>query len=194
MLTDTQGISMSPRSANEYRRKHNAWNDARRDRQRLQVADYKSDKGCRYCSERDPRALVLHHRDPGTKHYNISTIYRLKWETIEKELAKCDVLCQNHHQIVEYEGYDESKVPSHKARKRSMVHQHQSEEGCRDCGVINPIILMSVYVDESKKPREAITRMVLKGRPIDTISDALKLTYTMCRNCYSKRENPLPEA
>lgn len=180
-------------TADEYRKKHNAWNDARRDRHRRMVADYKAKQGCQLCGMSDPCTLVFHHRDPSTKVYNISTIYRRKWEIIQTEIDKCDVLCQNCHQRIEYEGYDESKVPEHKARKRAMVHNHQSKEGCTDCSETDPIVLMSVYIDESIKSREAITKMVLKGRPIDTISDALKLTYTICRNCYSKRENILPE-
>jgi hypothetical protein len=107
-------------------------------------------------------------------------------------LEKCDVLCQNCHQIVEYAGYDSSKVPEHKARKREMVHTHQSSEGCLDCGTNEPIILMSVYLPESGYHKEAITKMVLKGRPIDSIRTALEDTYTVCRNCYAKRENELP--
>lgn len=179
-------------TADEYRKKHQDWNNARRDRHRQLVAEYKAEKGCAACSESTPEVLVFHHRDPSTKVYNISTIYRRSEKVIWKEIAKCDVLCQNCHQRVEYEGYDKDKVPYHKARKRAMVHQHQNKQGCVDCYELDPIVLMSVYVDESERSREAITKMVLKGRPIDSIADALKLTYTTCRNCYSKRENILP--
>jgi hypothetical protein len=157
------------------------------------VAEYKADKGCDLCNEDDPSALVFHHLNPDEKFINISTLYRRKWEIIQREIDKCQVLCQNCHQRVEYEGYDADKVPNHKAKKREMVHQHQSREGCRDCGETDPIVLMSVYIHESKKSREAITKMVLRGRPIDTIKAALELTYTICRNCYSKQENILPE-
>ena len=179
-------------TADEYRKKHQDWNNARRDKHRLRVARYKEAKGCQLCPESVPEALIFHHRDPATKVYNISTIYRRSWEIIQKEIDKCDVLCQNCHQVVEYEGYDKDKVPDHKARKRELVHAYQIEQGCADCDERNPIKLMSVYVAQSKKSREAITKMVLKGRPIDSIRDALKLTYTICRNCYSKRENLLP--
>ena len=180
-------------TADEYRKKHQTWNNQRRDRHRRLVAEYKASEGCKYCPESAPEVLVFHHRDPSTKVYNISTIYRRSEKVIWKEIAKCDVLCQNCHQIVEYAGYDPTKVPYHKRVKRGMVHQHQAEEGCIDCRTSDPLVLMSVYVDESEKSREAITKMVLKGRPIDSIKDALKLTYTICRNCYSKRENILPE-
>jgi len=181
-------------AAKEYRRKHNAWNDARRDRHRLMVAEWKAERGCAKCGETDPRCLELHHRDRKTKHYNISTIYRRKWETIQAELEKCDVLCSNCHQRVEYEGYDKDKVPDHKARKRKLVHDYQAKQGCKYCAENDPIVLMSVYTPESGYHREPITKMVLKGRVIDSIRDALKDTYTVCRNCYAKYENViLPE-
>lgn len=43
-------------------------------------------------------ALCFHHRDPKEKDFSISYKgYCRKWETVKKELDKCDILCANCH-------------------------------------------------------------------------------------------------
>jgi hypothetical protein len=47
--------------------------------------------------------LELHHRDPGEKELTSTQFACVGTEKLEKELAKCDVLCANCHLIVEAE-------------------------------------------------------------------------------------------
>lgn len=49
-------------------------------------------------------ALQAHHRDPGTKRFTISGSHSRSWESIRKELDKCDLLCGNCHAEIEYDG------------------------------------------------------------------------------------------
>ncbi len=56
--------------------------------------------GCRMCGVKNPVVLVFHHRDSGTKRFSISEgIDRYSWETIKREMRKCDILCANCHLI-----------------------------------------------------------------------------------------------
>lgn len=58
---------------------------------------YKSEIGCKYCSENDPVALDFHHKF-GDKEYTISSkMSTLRWTQLLIEIAKCDVLCSNCH-------------------------------------------------------------------------------------------------
>jgi hypothetical protein len=68
---------------------------------REKVKSTKIGRSCIRCGFSDPRALHYHHRDPSQKTRNISEIYLngWGWERIEKELAKCDLLCANCHHI-----------------------------------------------------------------------------------------------
>lgn len=45
-------------------------------------------------------ALVFHHIDPASKSFSIGNGRTLKWETVEVELKKCALLCQNCHSEV----------------------------------------------------------------------------------------------
>jgi len=48
---------------------------------------------------RDPRALVFHHRDPSTRSLHISDGSHGTRDELEREMAKCDVLCLSCHQV-----------------------------------------------------------------------------------------------
>jgi len=62
---------------------------------------------CSRCGQRHPAALCFHHVDPKTKNFNIDgrTFGNTKWEKIEKELCKCELLCFNCHQILHFGDY-----------------------------------------------------------------------------------------
>lgn len=57
---------------------------------------------CMKCGFDHPAALQFHHRDPSLKSFSLnsktlSMPRRLPWETILKEIEKCDLLCANCH-------------------------------------------------------------------------------------------------
>jgi len=56
------------------------------------------------CGETNPTTLDFHHKDPNTKDFNISNAIsrRSSVENLDKEIAKCIVLCANHHRIRHY--------------------------------------------------------------------------------------------
>lgn len=64
-------------------------------RQRLH--DYLKTVKCIDCGNSNPIVLDFDHR--GDKKYNVSNMLSYSWETIEKEIAKCDVRCANCHRI-----------------------------------------------------------------------------------------------
>lgn len=69
------------------------------------VQQYKAEKGCYVCGMKDHRALQLHHSDPSTKDGNVSDMIVRKFgiNVIMTEVAKCNVICANCHQILHYE-------------------------------------------------------------------------------------------
>lgn len=66
------------------------------------IDDYKENNKCFICSEDNPSVLDLHHIDPNEKEIGLSRAIASKWSNkrIDKELAKCVVLCANHHRLV----------------------------------------------------------------------------------------------
>ena len=66
------------------------------------VALIKLEAGCAHCGyNAHSQALQCDHIDPANKLQGVSDLVGLgaKWPTIEKEMAKCQVLCANCHAV-----------------------------------------------------------------------------------------------
>jgi len=70
--------------------------------------NYKKTLSCVRCGYDRPSGLQFHHRDPKHKAFNVSSFIRngVALETLQAEIAKCDVLCANCHAEVEQEERD----------------------------------------------------------------------------------------
>lgn len=73
-----------------------------RNRQRRKIAkeyiqNLKRETGCICCGEKDDCCLDLHHLDPHTKERTVSMMLSWTLEAIQKEIAKCVVICSNCH-------------------------------------------------------------------------------------------------
>ena len=76
-----------------------------RNRKLALITAFKAERGCAECGERDVRCLDLHHRDPADKHPWLrkrkqqpsQSMSALSFADLERELAKCIVLCANCH-------------------------------------------------------------------------------------------------
>ena len=60
---------------------------------------------CVDCGNKDPRVLEFDHRNPEEKKFGVAYMVRNEfgWETIMKEIQKCDVRCSNCHRIRTHE-------------------------------------------------------------------------------------------
>lgn len=67
------------------------------------IFEYLSDHPCQVCGENDPRVLEFHH--VGGKDMDISVMVAGGYsiERIKEEIARCTVLCANHHRILTVE-------------------------------------------------------------------------------------------
>jgi hypothetical protein len=63
------------------------------------MKDYKKNLSCKNCPEDHPSCLQFHHRDPKEKEMCLSHAQKSGWciDRLQKEIAKCDVLCANCH-------------------------------------------------------------------------------------------------
>jgi hypothetical protein len=75
----------------EYRLRNQKWLD-----------EYLKTKQCEWegCTVDDPDMLVFDHLNPSEKRDHVSTIANGSWglKSVQDEVAKCRVLCANHHQ------------------------------------------------------------------------------------------------
>ena len=71
-----------------------------RKRHKDKVDQIKVEKGCSRCGyNASPLALHFNHLDPKAKYFGIGDSLTRKWELIEAEINKCEILCANCHAI-----------------------------------------------------------------------------------------------
>lgn len=75
---------------------------ARRERLAEWFRMKKAELHCGRCPEDEPYCLDFHHKDPKEKETTMARAIHYGWsiERIEKEIAKCEVLCANCHRKV----------------------------------------------------------------------------------------------
>ncbi|HEY6187222.1 MAG TPA: hypothetical protein VIW80_06080 [Pyrinomonadaceae bacterium] len=91
---------------NEHYKKHPRRNYERNKvnarRNRLWLHGFLKTKQCEWegCTVNDPDMLVLDHINPSEKRHHVSSMVHASFglKSIQEEVAKCRVLCANHHQ------------------------------------------------------------------------------------------------
>lgn len=70
-----------------------------REENNKKIIDFLLKNPCTDCQIEDPLVLEFDHSDPSKKDFNISYLLdgSHNWETIMKEIAKCEVRCANCH-------------------------------------------------------------------------------------------------
>ncbi len=95
--------------------------NAKRESNRQKMVEYLSDHPCVKCGENDPIVLDFDHISPGNKRIQVSTLMRscVKWETILREINKCEVRCANCHRrrtAMQF-GWWQTRIPALQALK-----------------------------------------------------------------------------
>lgn len=89
-----------------YKHREDLYKAQKRHRIRIQktLLDFLSDKFCIDCGERDPIVLDFDHIDQKDKFKNISRMRggHYSWESILKEINKCEIRCANCHRRKTY--------------------------------------------------------------------------------------------
>jgi len=75
---------------------------------KTKAIEYKGNK-CASCGyNKCPDVLEFHHRNPKEKEFEWEKLRKRAWESITKELDKCDMLCANCHREKHYEIFSQS--------------------------------------------------------------------------------------
>lgn len=99
----------------KYKTEYNKRSKERRERlfeeNSLLVVNFLKNNPCVNCSESNILVLDFDHKDKKDKKYDISRMLSsYKWNTILKEIKKCQVLCANCHRIKTAHQFDWYKL------------------------------------------------------------------------------------
>lgn len=95
---------------------------------KIQAIEFLGGK-CQKCGETDIFKLCFHHKDSDTKEALISKLLKSKWENLEKELIKCELMCINCHCELHFKDLDNSLN-----RNKKIYLEFKNFDGCEICG------------------------------------------------------------
>lgn len=75
-------------------------NQHRTDQNKRKLVEYLRRHPCVDCGEANILVLEFDHRDGKPKNYPTNMIWQRTWNTVLKEIQKCDVRCSNCHTII----------------------------------------------------------------------------------------------
>jgi hypothetical protein len=167
---------------------------------------------CMDCGLRDFAVLEFDHREPHDKRDDVSRLARqyLRWSTIEKEVAKCDVVCANCHRRRTARqfgwrkllGIDELVLPTLPKRgapdyeriksvRSSLARRHRNrchllmylrEHPCTLCGENDPVVLDFDHLRD--KFREVTVLANLSGWT--NVVAEIEKCRVLCANCHRR--------
>lgn len=85
----------NPKNKKNHVKKAVARNKILQKENHIKIYNYLLNNPCKDCKEKDPLVLEFDHRN--NKKLDVSQMYLHAWETIKKEIEKCDVRCANCH-------------------------------------------------------------------------------------------------
>ena len=195
-----------------YKARAKAGRQRARVRNREKFREYLNASWCADCGIRDFAVLEFDHRDPGDKHYDISSVARgpNSWATVLKEIAKCDVVCANCHRkrtarqfgwrrlfgleklvlpplpkrgTPDYERIKWTRSRlARQHRNRTCIYQYLREHPCVLCGEDDPVVPDFDHVRD--KVRE-VTVIAAFGGMVDLLAE-IKKCRVLCANCHRR--------
>ena len=82
----------------------------RRLRTKLKGIEFLGGKCIRCGYDKHPAALEFHHKNPQEKEFAIGSFANKKWEVIQEEILKCELLCSNCHRIEHSTRYEDKNL------------------------------------------------------------------------------------
>jgi translation elongation factor EF-Ts len=95
------------------------------------IEEYLKDKKCHLCGDNNPKHLVFHHTNPGTKENIIANLLNGKIEKLLEEMNKWVVVCVNCH--VKFHYIENPRKIRTKLAKR-FEREYKELVGCKICG------------------------------------------------------------
>ena len=133
----------------------------RREENKKFLYEYKIDKYCEICGEKNPATLSFHHIADNKKEDVSTLISSGTIKSIKEEIDKCIIVCENCHRVIHHE-FDAEKrwseinsIEDPRLKKieevRRKVYEYKLNHPCIECGEVHPLKLDFHHRNSSEK-------------------------------------------
>jgi hypothetical protein len=152
---------------------------------RKRLDEAKLNAGCSVCGFRDfAPALVFHHMPDSVKTRDISKMVDCTWETIEKEIEKCVVLCENcHRELHAKDRGGPKKTPRRMSEYRNRMFSLRVRKllGCSECGYHGDGNAIDFHHHNGDKTK-SVSYLCCGSR--EKLKEEMRKCVLLCANCH----------
>ena len=138
---------------------------------------------CEKCGNNNIFHLIFHHIDTNEKEYFISRIWGSRWSSIEPEIKKCVLLCDNCHRELHY---NEKKYEERRKTKELIVNYKGNK--CEICGYDKCLAALTFHHSNEEEKNYEIAKISLRIENIQELTDDMFLEIEkcelLCSNCH----------
>lgn len=138
---------------------------------------------CKNCGDTNIFHLVFHHRDVKEKEFDISDKKSYRWSIIEKEIKKCDLLCQNCHR--ELHKNDNNTIFND---NKKLFLEFKNITKCQKCNYDK--YNGSLHFHHKNDKKFNLSSIIFKCESIFTLSEKivkeLNKCEILCSNCHQE--------
>jgi len=141
---------------------------------------------CEKCGEDRFFRLSFHHTSDD-KEYNINELKGYRWEIIEKEIKKCNLLCRNCHSELHHLNTDDTDYKKNK----KLYLKYKNMDSCEECGYNKCNESLTFHHRDDKKIKMSKCRNGKLNRIKESIIEELNKCKILCQNCHMEKHSNL---
>lgn len=138
---------------------------------------------CKECGEYRPWILSFHHKNLYEKEFEIARIINYKWSIIEKEIEKCELLCERCHRLKHQKN---GKKNFKFSESKKIFLKFKCVSGCEICDYNDYIGALDFHHEKEKK--FLISGLSLSKNTSETIIQKIEMEINkcqvLCANCH----------
>lgn len=147
---------------------------------KLKAVNYLGGK-CIKCGESENSKLCFHHLDPKVKDSKLNKFFLYRWDKIQKELDKCELLCMNCHMETHYGEKNRNE--------KKILLEFKGQLSCEMCDYDKCNAALEFHhLDPKKKEFKMSSVMHIKYENLQTlkenIEEELNKCQVLCSNCH----------
>lgn len=135
---------------------------------------------CKKCGEERHWLLSFHHKNTEEKEFGINVLKNSRWSIIEKEVLKCELLCERCHRKIHH------KNETIYTKSKKIILDIKSTSGCEICGYNGYIGALDFHHKKDKNFNVTSIKICenscedIKNKVINEINKC----QVLCANCH----------
>ena len=141
---------------------------------------------CQECGEDRPWLLSFHHKDQNEKEFIIAKKKSYRWSIIEKEILKCDLLCERCHREI----HEKRTLNDRRHKGKIILLNFKNIFKCETCQYNKSMNALDFHHIIQQNKKYEISDLIMKIKSVGELEKELQIEINKCKvlcaNCHKE--------